>query len=111
MLAIARGLMSAPRVLLLDEPSLGLAPRVISEIFAVLDALREEGLTVLLVEQDARLALRHAQRGYVMSTGRVVMDGQAEELAANESISRIYLGALEQGVEAETLTHHSPAQG
>lgn len=93
MLAVARGLMAGPRVLLLDEPSLGLAPKVIAEIFAVLDALKSEGLTVILVEQDARLALRHADRGYVMNTGRVVMQGSAGELAANDSISRIYLGS------------------
>lgn len=102
MLAVARGLMSGPRVLLLDEPSLGLAPKVIAEIFAVLDALKAEGLTVILVEQDARLALRHADRGYVMSTGRVVMQGPARELAANEGISRIYLGSTGIDVHPES---------
>ncbi len=73
MLAVARALMSRPRLLLLDEPSLGLAPKVIAEIFAVLDELRAQGVTILLVEQDARLALKHADRGYVMRTGRVVL--------------------------------------
>lgn len=92
MLAIGRALMSAPRLLLLDEPSLGLAPKVIAEIFAALDVLKADGVTILLVEQDARLALRHAHRGYVMNTGAIVMDGPADELAADERVSRIYLG-------------------
>lgn len=93
MLAIGRALMSRPRLLLLDEPSLGLAPKVIGEIFAVLDELRASGVTILLVEQDASLALKHSDRGYVMRTGRVVMGGSAEELLGNEDVRRIYLGA------------------
>jgi branched-chain amino acid transport system ATP-binding protein len=93
MLAVGRALMSRPRLLLLDEPSLGLAPRVIAEIFAALDKLRDEGVTILLVEQDARLALRHADRGYVMRTGRVVLAGSAGDLLADESVRTIYLGA------------------
>lgn len=92
MLSVARALMSEPCMLLLDEPSLGLAPKVIAEIFGVLDRLKREGLTVLLVEQDAKLALKHADRGYVMSTGRIVMEGAATTLASNESVARIYLG-------------------
>jgi branched-chain amino acid transport system ATP-binding protein len=92
MLAIGRALMSRPRLLLLDEPSLGLAPKVIASIFGVLDELRSAGLTILLVEQDARLALRHADRGYVMRTGRVVLSGPAPELAANDEVRLIYLG-------------------
>jgi branched-chain amino acid transport system ATP-binding protein len=92
MLAIARALMSQPRLLLLDEPSLGLAPRVIAEIFATLDALRAQGITILLVEQEARLALRHADRGYVMRTGRVELEGSSAELLADESVQTIYLG-------------------
>ncbi len=92
MLAIGRALMSRPRLLLLDEPSLGLAPKVIASIFAVLEELRAAGLTILLVEQDARLALRHADRGYVMRTGRVVLSGRAAELAANDDVRLIYLG-------------------
>jgi branched-chain amino acid transport system ATP-binding protein len=92
MLAVARALMSRPRLLLLDEPSLGLAPRVIAEIFAALDGLREQGVTILLVEQDARLALRHADRGYVMRTGRVVLEGSSGDLLADESVRAIYLG-------------------
>lgn len=92
MLAVGRALMSSPRLLLLDEPSLGLAPRVIAEIFAALDVLRAEGMTILLVEQDARLALKHADRGYVMRTGSVVLSGSAEELLANDDVRLIYLG-------------------
>jgi branched-chain amino acid transport system ATP-binding protein len=93
MLAVGRALMSGPHVLLLDEPSLGLAPKVISEIFSVLDALRADGLAVLLVEQDANLALKHADRGLVMRTGRVVLEGQAADLARDEDVRLAYLGA------------------
>jgi branched-chain amino acid transport system ATP-binding protein len=93
MLAIARALMSRPRLLLLDEPSLGLAPKVIAEIFATLDVLRTQGVTMVLVEQDARLALRHADRGYVMRTGRVAIEGSASDLLANDDVRMIYLGS------------------
>ncbi|HET6494374.1 MAG TPA: ABC transporter ATP-binding protein [Thermoleophilia bacterium] len=93
MLAVGRALMSRPRLLLLDEPSLGLAPKVIAEIFAVLGELRAQGVTILLVEQDARLALKHADRGYVMRTGRVMLEGSAADLLADESVRTIYLGA------------------
>ncbi len=93
MLAIGRALMSDPTVLLLDEPSLGLAPKVIREIFAVLDRLRESGLTMVLVEQDAKLALKHAERGYVMRTGSIVLEGTSGELLANDDVRLIYLGA------------------
>jgi branched-chain amino acid transport system ATP-binding protein len=92
MLAVGRALMSRPRLLLLDEPSLGLAPKVITEIFAALDALRAQGVTILLVEQDARLALKHADRGYVMRTGRVALEGSSADLLADESVRTIYLG-------------------
>ncbi len=93
MLAVGRALMSQPRLLLLDEPSLGLAPKVIAEIFAALDELRAQGVTILLVEQDAHLALRHADRGYVMRTGRIVLEGPSVDLLADESVRTIYLGA------------------
>jgi branched-chain amino acid transport system ATP-binding protein len=93
MLAIGRALMSRPHMLLLDEPSLGLAPKIIADIFDVLDGLRAEGLGILLVEQDANLALKHADRGYVMRTGHVVLSGTAEELADNDDVRLIYLGA------------------
>jgi len=93
MLAVGRALMSSPRVLLLDEPSLGLAPKVIADIFAVLDDLRSEGLAILLIEQDAKLALRHSDRGLVMRAGHVVLQGAASELVMNDDVRLIYLGA------------------
>ncbi len=93
MLAIGRALMSHPTLLLLDEPSLGLAPKVIAEIFSALDALRGDGVTMLLVEQDARLALKHADRGYVLKTGRVVLEGRSKELLSDESVQKVYLGS------------------
>ncbi|OFX14559.1 MAG: branched-chain amino acid ABC transporter ATP-binding protein [Armatimonadetes bacterium RBG_16_58_9] len=93
MLAIARALMARPRMLLLDEPSMGLAPLVVKEIFKVIAALRKEGgTTVLLVEQNAKAALGIAKRAYVMETGRIVMEGAASELARNPEIQRAYLG-------------------
>ena len=93
MLAVARALMSGPRLLLLDEPSLGLAPKVIAEIFSAIETLRENGISVLLAEQDARLARKHADRGYVMRTGRVVVSGGSVELLADDTVRRIYLGS------------------
>lgn len=92
MLAIARGLMSKPRVLLLDEPSLGLAPKVIAELFEALDGLRAEGLTVVLVDQMAALALALCDRAYVMEGGRIVAQGSAAEIAADGALARAYLG-------------------
>jgi branched-chain amino acid transport system ATP-binding protein len=93
MLAIGRALMSRPRVLLLDEPSLGLAPRIIAEIMGVVRGLREtENLTVLLVEQNARSALSIADRAVVLNVGRVVADAPASELAADASLRHAYLG-------------------
>jgi len=93
MLALGRALMSRPRLLLLDEPSLGLAPLVVKEIFDVLAKLnREEGTAVLVVEQNANLALVAAARAYVLEVGRVVVDGASDELRANESVRRSYLG-------------------
>jgi branched-chain amino acid transport system ATP-binding protein len=93
MLAVGRALMSGPRLLLLDEPSLGLAPKVIGEIFSALERLRADGVTMLLVEQDAKLALKHSDRGYVMRTGRIVLTGSAAELVKDESVRTIYLGS------------------
>jgi branched-chain amino acid transport system ATP-binding protein len=93
MLAIARALMLRPRLLLLDEPSLGLAPIVVREIFGIVEAInREEGLTVLIVEQNANLALQLARRAYLLEVGRVVLEGGSDELARNDSVRRSYLG-------------------
>ena len=93
MLAVARALMGRPRLLLLDEPSLGLAPLVVREIFGILDDLNEkEGLAVLVVEQNAKLALRSSSRAYVLEVGRVALEGPSGELAENESVRKAYLG-------------------
>jgi branched-chain amino acid transport system ATP-binding protein len=93
MLALGRALMQRPRLLLLDEPSLGLAPLVVAEIFRILRDLNErEGTTVLLVEQNARISLASSDRAYVLETGRVAFDGPSDELAEHESIRRSYLG-------------------
>jgi len=92
MLAIGRALMSRPRLLLLDEPSMGLAPRVVQEIFQVIRRIAEEGITILLTEQNARYALRTTSRGYVLSEGRIVQHGPSAELAADPSVRAAYLG-------------------
>ncbi len=92
MLALARGLMSRPKLLMLDEPSLGLAPIIARQFLAEVKKLRDEGLTVLLVEQNARAALRIADRGYVLETGRIVLDGTARDLLDNPEVQRAYLG-------------------
>jgi len=92
MLAIARALVSEPSVLILDEPSTGLAPKLVAKIFEVLPKLRESGLTILLVEQNLRLALNIADRGYVMENGKIVIEGSVEELKNNEKIKSVYLG-------------------
>jgi branched-chain amino acid transport system ATP-binding protein len=93
MLALGRALMAQPRLLLLDEPSLGLAPVVVKEIFEALERMKtDEGLSVLVVEQNASLALAHAARAYVLEVGRVVVDGSSDELRRNESIRKSYLG-------------------
>ncbi|WP_422139958.1 ABC transporter ATP-binding protein [Endozoicomonas sp. ALC020] len=93
MLAIARALMSSPDLLLLDEPSLGLAPIVIQQIFEIIERLREEGVTVFLVEQNANQALRLADRGYVLENGRIVLQGDSDELLADDAVQKAYLGA------------------
>jgi len=92
MLAIARALVSRPRLLLMDEPSLGLAPKVVSYIFAVIEQIRREGTTVLLVEQNARKALAVADWAYVLETGRLVLSGPARELSQDPSVRAAYLG-------------------
>lgn len=92
MLALGQGWMARPRLLLMDEPSLGLAPLLVEEIFRVLGELRERGTTILLVEQNARAALELADRIYVMESGQVILEGTAAELTADERIQRAYLG-------------------
>jgi len=92
MLAMARGLMGKPELLMLDEPSMGLAPVVVETIFAVIQKLQKEGITILLVEQNASLALSIANRGYVMETGEISLTGTGRELLANEEVQKAYLG-------------------
>jgi branched-chain amino acid transport system ATP-binding protein len=92
MLAVARGLMSKPRLLLLDEPSLGLAPIIVQQLFTTIRAIRAHGTTVLLVEQNANMALSVADRGYVLATGSVIMEGTPKELLGNEEVRAAYLG-------------------
>jgi branched-chain amino acid transport system ATP-binding protein len=92
MLAMARALMSRPRLLLLDEPSLGLAPLVVHTIFEAIEQIRNEGATILLVEQNANAALHHSDRAYVLETGRIVMEGNSKELAEDPRVKEAYLG-------------------
>jgi len=100
MLAMGRALMARPALLMLDEPSMGLAPLVMKDIFATVARLSGDGATVLLVEQNARGALKIAHRGYVLETGRIVLQGTAEELLANRDVQRAYLG---RDVDAEEV--------
>ena len=92
MLAVGRALMSRPRLLMLDEPSLGLAPRIVREIFEVIGRLRDAGVSILLVEQNARAALQVADFGYVLETGSVALEGPAHELANDPRVIESYLG-------------------
>jgi branched-chain amino acid transport system ATP-binding protein len=92
MLAVGRALMAAPRLLMLDEPSLGLAPRIVRELFHIISSLRETGVSILLVEQNARAALQVADEGYVLETGDVVLSGPARELSGNTRVVESYLG-------------------
>ena len=93
MLVIGRALMSRPRLLLLDEPSLGLAPQLVEQIFEILERLRSEGMTILLVEQNAAMALEIADRAYVLEAGRIILSGTGRALADNRDVRRAYLGA------------------
>ena len=92
MLAIGRALMSKPKMLLLDEPSMGLSPILVQEIFSIIQDVNKTGVTVLLVEQNAKMALNIANRAYVLETGQVVMSGDAKELSNNEQVRKAYLG-------------------
>ncbi|MEY2912467.1 MAG: hypothetical protein RLZZ184_1776 [Cyanobacteriota bacterium] len=92
MLAIARALMSRPKLLLLDEPSLGLAPGIVKEIFTIIQNLRTTGVTILLVEQNANLALKIADRGYVLEAGSMILTGAASDLIKDEKVKQAYLG-------------------
>ena len=93
MLAIGRALVSRPSLLMLDEPSMGLAPILVEQVFSIIQEIHRSGVTVLLVEQNARMALSIADRGYVLETGRVVLTGPGKELLANDSVRKAYLGS------------------
>ena len=97
MVAIGRALMSAPKLLLLDEPSMGLAPRLVAQIFSIITEINEQGTTILLVEQNAAQALRRASRAYILATGEVVREGDASDLAEDPAVRAAYLG-----IETET---------
>lgn len=110
MLAIGRGLMANPKVLLLDEPSLGLAPLLVKEIFKVLQVLQEKGTTILLVEQNARVALEISNRAYVLETGKVVLEGTPRELIRNEEVQRAYLGGRTNHRHPDKLNNNGMEQ-
>ncbi len=93
MLAMGRALMSSPRIILMDEPSMGLSPLYVSEIFEIIQKIKDEGTTVLLVEQNANMALSIADRAYVLETGRITMEGKAADLMNDERVRKAYLGA------------------
>lgn len=92
MLSISRAILSKPKILMLDEPSLGLAPRIVQQIFQIIQKLNSEGMTILLVEQNARMALKVSNRAYVLETGKIVLSGEGRALLENEEIQRAYLG-------------------
>ena len=92
MLAVARALMSRPKLMMMDEPSLGLAPLIVRDIFSIIMEINKNGVTILLIEQNANMALKTADRGYVLETGRIKMEGTGAELLANEDVKKAYLG-------------------
>ena len=95
MLSVARGLMARPKLLMLDEPSLGLAPIIVQQLFAVIREIRKRGMTILLVEQNAHMALSIADRGYVLETGRLIVEGSPDQLLNNEEVRTAYLGGTQ----------------
>jgi branched-chain amino acid transport system ATP-binding protein len=97
MVVIGRALMANPKLIMIDEPSLGLAPMMVDEVFGVLRSLKDDGLTLLIVEQNTRVALDLADFGYVMEDGRIVLEGNAADLRANEDIREFYLGLNLEG--------------
>ena len=92
MLAVGRALMSRPKLMMMDEPSLGLAPLVVQDIFKIIQEINKQGVTILLIEQNANMALHVADWGYVLETGRITMEGSGAELLANEDVKEAYLG-------------------
>jgi len=108
MLAIGRALMSRPKLLMMDEPSLGVAPLVVQNIYEAIANLKRRGMTILLVEQNARAALAVADRGYVMKTGQIVLDGTSDELRGNHEVQRAYLGKEYRRIDEDD--NHEPAQ-
>ena len=92
MLAIGRALMAKPKAILMDEPSIGLAPLIVQEIFKVIKRLKEEGNTILLIEQNARMALQVSNRTYLMELGRITLEGKSQELMNADSVKKLYLG-------------------
>lgn len=93
MLAVGRALMSRPKLLMMDEPSLGLAPLVVRDIFSIIQEINKQGVTILLIEQNANMALKIADIGYVLETGRITLTGSGEELLTNDAVRAAYLGA------------------
>ena len=93
MLAVGRALMSNPKIILMDEPSMGLSPILVQEVFAIIREVNQQGITVLLVEQNAKMALKVADRGYVLETGKIKLSGDAKELLNNDEVKKAYLGA------------------
>jgi branched-chain amino acid transport system ATP-binding protein len=94
MLSIARGLISKPKIILLDEPSLGLAPLIIQHIFEIIDKIKTMGVTIVIVEQNVKIALYHSDRGYVFEKGHIVIEGKSEDLLQNDEVRKVYLGEM-----------------
>jgi len=92
MLSVGRALMSKPRLLLMDEPSLGLAPNLVKEMYKTIEEIHQQGLTIMLVEQNAHAALKLAKYGYVLEVGKIVLEGPSADLANNESVKKAYIG-------------------